>query len=78
MDYSLPGSSVHEILQARILKWVFPYPGDLPKPGIKPGSPAFQVDSLPSEPPVHWLRFHAPNTGGHGLIPELGTRSHVL
>ena len=22
MDYSLPGSSVHEVLQARILEWV--------------------------------------------------------
>ena len=29
----------------------FPSPGDLPNPGIKPRSPAFQVDSLPSEPP---------------------------
>ena len=29
-----------------------PIPGDLPDPGIKPGSPALQVDSLPSEPPV--------------------------
>ena len=28
-------------------------PGDLPSPGIKPRSPAFQVDSLPSEPPEH-------------------------
>ena len=29
-----------------------PYPssGDLPNPGIKPGSPALQADSLPSEP----------------------------
>ena len=26
-------------------------PGDLPNPGIEPGSPALQVDSLPSEPP---------------------------
>ena len=26
-------------------------PGDLPNPGIKPGSPALQADSLPSEPP---------------------------
>ena len=26
-------------------------PGDLPDPGIKPGTPALQVDSLPSEPP---------------------------
>ena len=24
--------------------------GDLPNPGIKPGSPALQADSLPSEP----------------------------
>ena len=26
-----------------------PSPGDLPDPGIKPRSPALQVDSLPSE-----------------------------
>ena len=42
---------VHEILQARILEWVdFPSPGDLPNPGIKPRSPALQVDFLPAEP----------------------------
>jgi len=29
----------------------FPSPGDLPDPGIKPGSPALQAVSLPSEPP---------------------------
>ena len=28
-----------------------PSPGDLPDPGIEPGSPALQADSLPSEPP---------------------------
>ena len=28
----------------------FPPPGDLPDPGIEPGSPALQGDSLPSEP----------------------------
>ena len=28
----------------------FPSPGDLPNPGIEPGSPALQVDSLPAEP----------------------------
>ena len=27
----------------------FPSPGDLPDPGIDPGSPALQADSLPSE-----------------------------
>ena len=47
MDYT-----VHGILQARILEWVpFPSPGYLPNPGIEPRSPAFQVDSLPAEPP---------------------------
>ena len=50
MDCSLPDSSVHRILQARILEWVaMPYPGDLPDPGIEPespASPALQADSL--------------------------------
>ena len=52
IDCSPPGSSVHGILQARILEWVpCPSPGDFPDPGIEPKSPALQVDSLPSEPP---------------------------
>ena len=29
----------------------FPFPGDLPDPGIEPRSPALQVDALTSEPP---------------------------
>ena len=29
----------------------FPSPGDLPNPGIEPGSPALHADALPSEPP---------------------------
>ena len=29
----------------------FPAPGHLPDPGIKPGSPALQANSLPSEAP---------------------------
>ena len=28
---------------------LFPSPGDLPDPGIKPGSPPLQSDALPSE-----------------------------
>ena len=51
MACSPPGSSVHGILQARILEWVaMPPPADLPDPGIEPVSPAtpaLQVDSLP-------------------------------
>ena len=30
--------------------WPFPSPGDLPDPGIEPGSPTLQADSLPPEP----------------------------
>ena len=41
MDWSPPGSSVHGILQARILTgWQFPSPGHLSDPGIEPRSPA--------------------------------------
>ena len=56
MDYSLPGCSIHEISQARILGW-FPFssPGDLPHPGIEPlspaSSPALAGDSLLTESP---------------------------
>ena len=47
--HSPPGSSVHGILQARILEWVaISSPGDLPDPGVKPRSPALQADSLPA------------------------------
>ena len=50
MDSSLPGFSVHGILQAKILKWVaFSSPEDLHNPRIEPGSPALQVDSLPTK-----------------------------
>ena len=39
IDCSLPGSSVHEIFQARVLEWVaIPTPGDLPDPKIEPES----------------------------------------
>ena len=52
MDCSLPGSSIHRILQARILDWIaIPFSRGSSYPGIKPGSPLFQADSLPSEPP---------------------------
>ena len=52
VDCSLPGSSIHGILQARILEWVaIPSSRGSSHPGIKSGSPALQADSLPSEPP---------------------------
>ena len=57
MDSSLPGFSVHGILQARILEWVVLSPGDLPDPGIEPGSSTLQGDSLPAEAPGKSLLY---------------------
>ena len=52
MDYTLPGSSVHGVIQARVLEPVaIPFSGDLSYPEIEPGCPAFWADSLPSETP---------------------------
>ena len=51
-DCSLPGSSVHRILQARILEWVaIPFSRGSSQPRIEPRSPSLQADSLLSEPP---------------------------
>ena len=61
MDCTLPGSSGHGILQARILEWLdIPFSKDLPNPGTDPESPPLQTDSLPFEPPgkplvIKWL-----------------------
>ena len=47
MDCSPPGSSLHRILQARILEWVaIPFSRNSPDPGIEPKSSALQTDSL--------------------------------
>ena len=52
MDCSPPGSSVHGILQARILKWVaIPFSRGQLNPGTESKSSALQADSLMSEPP---------------------------
>ena len=48
----LMDSTVHGILQARILEGVaVPFSRGSSQPGVKPRSPALQVDSLPAEPP---------------------------
>ena len=52
MDCRLPGSSVHVIFQQEYWSGLpFPSPGDLPNPGIEPGSPTLQADVLSSELP---------------------------
>ena len=48
MDCSLPGSSVHGILQARIVEWVaISFSKDSSWSRDRTGSPALQVESLP-------------------------------
>ena len=52
MACSHSSSSIRGISQQEYWSGVpFPSLGDLPHPGIKPGSPLLQADSLPSEPP---------------------------
>ena len=53
MDYSPPGSSLHGDSPGKNAGVAFyaPPQGDLPKPEIKPRTPALQAGSLPSELP---------------------------
>ena len=49
-----------------------PSPGDLPNPGIKPGSPALQADTLPSEPPGgsdNEILFSLKKKKNRGMVP---------
>ena len=52
MDCTLPGSSVHGLLQARILERVsVPFSRYIPHPRIKPASPALPSRFFTTEPP---------------------------
>ena len=60
MNYSPSGSSVHGILQARILESVaISFSEDLPDPGIEPGSPALAGRFFTTEPPGKPICFLA-------------------
>ena len=57
-SYPIPGTIAHQaalsIEFSRQEYWIglpFPSPGDFPNPGIEPGSPDLQADSLLPEPP---------------------------
>ena len=59
MDYNLPDSSVNDFPGKNIGAGLpFPSLGDLPIPGIKPGFPALEADSLLPEPPTIYLVNH--------------------
>ena len=46
MDDSPPGLSIGFPRQINWSRLPFPFPGDLPDPGIKPAPPELQADSL--------------------------------
>ena len=61
--FAIPWTVIYQVPQSmefsRGLEWVaIPSPGDLPNPGIEPGSPTLQADALPSEPPgiIRWKK----------------------
>ena len=60
MDSNPPGSSVHGILQARILEWVaIPFSRGSSQATDRIQSPALQVYSLPSELPGKFKKNRA-------------------
>ena len=68
MDCSLPCSSAHGILQARVPEWVVVlFSRGSSQPRDQPSSPALQADLLLSEP-----LGNPKNTGVGGLIPSPG------
>ena len=69
MNCSPPGSSVHGILQARILEWVAPSPGDLPHPGT-------ELTSLMS--PVLAGRFITTSATWEALVINLWVFMHEI
>ena len=64
MDYSLLGSSIHGIIRQEYWSGLlFPPPGNLPDPGIKPRSPALVGGFFTTKPPekplvyINWNHF---------------------
>ena len=58
----------------------FPPPGDLPNPGIEPGSPTLQADALPSEPPGKLHYIVNPMIRSHDVLnsPFLNLHIHFI
>ena len=76
MDYPFPGDAPLSMEFSRQEYWSglpFPSPGDLPDPGIEPGSPALQADALPpshqGSPVVKNPPAKAGNISDVGSIP---------
>ena len=83
MDCSPPGSSVHGIFQVRILEWgAISFSRRSSNPGMEPGSPPLQADSLPSElPGKPNKRMSSPwlaHTTWKGAIPTYAFQSGTV
>ena len=77
LDLGFPRQEYHSGLP-------FPSPGNLPNPGNKPGSPALQADSLPTElqekpmlPYNFTIKCLLPPVSGHKLNFEVNASSNV-
>ena len=76
MDCSLPGSSVHGFLQARILEWVAIHsPGDLPSPRELP-DPEIELASPTS--PALARRIFITESPGMSILTLLSYITHLL
>ena len=76
VDYSLPGSSVHGILQARILDWVaISFSRIFPIQGSNPGLSASEADALTCEPPGFKADY---NSSVPSKMTLIATMEHYL
>ena len=85
MDYGLPGSSVHGILQARILKWVaVPSSRGLPDPGSNLsllrllGNLSMPLGNMNWELATHWIPYKIPRDNDKKTCPMPSAREHFL
>ena len=70
MDRSPPGSSVHDIFQARLLEWVaISSSRDLPDSRIEPVSPALAGGFFTTEPPGKLSRY---------IVHYIKTRDYII
>ena len=80
MDCSPPVSSVYGILQVRILEWVaIPFSRGSSRHRDPSQSPAFQADSLPSEPPGKSSGSQKKWSGGsyEGAVTEVASQAGI-
>ena len=80
MGCSPPRSSAHGFSRQEYWSGLpCPPPGDLPDPGIEPGSPALQADSLMSEPPGKPRHTRVDcHSLLHGIFPDQGWNPRLL